>query len=153
MVTVRVSSKDKERLLSWIQDKESKFDDLRPVLNEMKPIAAKTVGREFSSKNPNAWSPLSPAYVKEKTEAGYPATIGVRTGGLKWAATTGAMITIDKRGLTWRVDMGHVNSEGERVGDYAGDFNSTREIFIYTRRYLVRLKNAVVQAIVDKVMK
>lgn len=152
MITIQLDKRHQDELLRWIEDKKARLSDFRPLFATLRPIIDSQVKEEFSVANPNDWKALSPQYRAEKVAAGYPDIIGWRTGGLRHASTEGALLELDKTTLKWKVDLDHVNSEGERVGDYALTFNLVRRQFQYSVRYLNTLLRETVAEWVRKVL-
>ncbi len=149
-ISVNIDPVHEKAVLSWIEGRKNKLDDMTPLRKQFRDIIETTAGHEFTTANPNNWKPLSEDYRQAKIAMGYPDIIGVRTGGLKFAATRGAELNIDKGLITWKVDMSHVNPEGETVGDYAIDFHLQRPVFKYSKKYLKTLLRSVVERWVRK---
>jgi hypothetical protein len=123
-------------ILSWIDDVDTRAADARGVWKMLIPDLKQAVKYEFSDANPNDWPALSDDYREQKISEGWPATIGVRTGGLKKAASDEAKIKMTQNALSWGVDETVFNAEGEAVGNYAHDFHENRPLFGFTAKYI-----------------
>ena len=135
-------------ILSWIDDKKQKATDPRGLWNELIPEIKQSIKYELSSGNPNDWPALSPEYLQEKREKGWPDTIGVATGSMKKALTDEAKVKVAKDYLFWGINEEMIGNEGERVGDYAKDFDAFRPVFKYTIAFV----NKIIQKAISKWM-
>ncbi len=137
----QVNQSDINHIFSWIKATGERTSGL---WERVEPMMKEQVRREFSDENPNNWRALSPKYLQWKMEQGYPATIGVRKGFLKMAATDRAVIKKGKDYFLYSVNMG-IASQVEGF-DYFSDFNRKRKIFKHTQRYMnTAYANAVEQ--------
>jgi hypothetical protein len=130
---IEINQSDVDRTFKWI---ETRGNNTTKLWKAVTPIMRKQVEREFSDENPNRWKALSPRYLQEKLEAGYPATVGVRTGLLKRCAT-------DKANIVYRKDymLYSIGSQQERFSD----FNAKRKIFKHSQRYMQAMYKQVAQ--------
>lgn len=122
--------------LEWVGTPLYKSEDATALWEKLIPELRQSVAYEFSDANPNSWAELSPGYLEEKRELGWPETIGVATGALKRAVTVNAEIIAAKDHLTWGVNDNEPGHDGMKVGEYAYDFHGTRPIFQKTKSFL-----------------
>jgi hypothetical protein len=127
---LQVNDADVKRVTQWI---ESIGVDKRQLWNTMEPVIREQMNREFSDENPNRWKALSPHYLQEKLAAGFPATIGVRTGNLKRAATDAAIVEKREEFMVYTINPGMDKSD---EGPYFEDFHAKRKIFRHTTPYI-----------------
>ncbi|PKL35870.1 MAG: hypothetical protein CVV44_20350 [Spirochaetae bacterium HGW-Spirochaetae-1] len=124
----------------WVGTPLHRSQDAQGLYEQLVPELRQAVAYGFSDANPNNWAELSPGWLDEKRERGWPETIGVATGALKRAATVNAQIAVTKTHLTWGINEnesspGH-GIDGWTVGDYARDFHAVRPIFKSTMAFL-----------------
>ena len=135
-------------ILNWIENKKQKATNPKGLWNELIPEIKQSIKYELSSSNPNDWPTLSPEYLQEKREKGWPDTIGVATGSMKKALTDEAKVKVAKDYLLWAINEDIRGNEGERVGDYAQDFDTFRPLFKQTIRFV----NKIIQKAISKWM-
>lgn len=119
-------------VMDWVSRAEERADNAEHLWESLIPTIRQSIKFELSDANPNSWPKLSPRYLDYKREMGWPLTIGVATGAMKKALTTNAKIKTTKDYLIWGIDGDAIGHDGMRVGDYAPDFHSVRELFGYT---------------------
>jgi phage gpG-like protein len=130
-VHIDVNDRDLQQVVKWI---DSIGSNKKKLWKQMIPVMREQVSKEFSDANPNEWKALKPSYVQWKMDQGYPATIGVRTGNLKDAATTNALTTYTDEYLVYQINSNMATAaEGF---NYFLDFNRKRKIFKHTERYM-----------------
>ena len=112
--------------------------DLNPVWNSIDPYVRQVMRYVFSEANPAQWRGLTAKYKQWKADNGYYVTVGVKTGALRSAASTNAITEKSSKKFRYIVNESIVNRDGQRVGEYAEDFNRERPIFKWARD---RLRN------------
>jgi len=149
---ISIKKNNIDDVIKWVEDKTKTLDDKKPIWNILEKITQDNVADEFIS-NKNDWKPISQSYRQEKIEQGWDERVGIRTGGLLWASTEGADVTTTNDRLEWAVNLNHVNSEGEKVGDYAFRFNEIRQQFQYSKNYLKKLYKQAINKWIKGVIK
>jgi len=123
---------------NWLQDAEKTVKDTGPIWDALIPLIRQGMRFEFSGANPNAWPGLSDKYLKWKISKGYPATIGILTGGLKQSLTDDAVIKKARKKLTWGANLSIPGYGGKTVLEYGWRFNIKRPIYKYTLGFIKR---------------
>ena len=146
-------------LKKWFDDFSKDVSDTRSIWRDLTPDIKNAIDTEFSDSNPNGWDSLQASYKATKIRQGFPATIGVRTGSLRDAASKYAKIVFKPLGLNWalneNVSSGQFGSlKNMTTGDYAKYFNDEeyqgREIYVYTLKWLSNIgKKAVKEYILE----
>ena len=146
-------------LKKWFDDFSKDVSDTRSLWRDLTPDIKNAVDSEFSDANPNNWEPIQANYKATKIRQGFPATIGVRTGSLKAAASKHAKIVYKPLGLNWElnenISSGQFGSLGNKTtGDYAKYFHEEqyqgRTIYVYTLQWLSEIgKKAVKEYILQ----
>ena len=144
-------------LKKWFDDFSKDVSDTRSIWDDLTPDIKNAVDSEFSDSNPNKWDAIQASYKATKVRQGFPATIGVRTGSLRDAASKYAEIVYKPLGLNWalneNISSGQFGSlENKTTGDYAKYFNDEeyqgRTIYVYTLKWLEDIgKKAVTEYI------
>lgn len=140
-----------EEAKNWLNKAKQGMGDLSPVFKSIQPDIKKSVEQEFSDRNPNMWQELSDKYKAWKINHGYPSTIGVMSGNLKWGATDGAIIDIKKKQMTWKLNQAKAT--------YAKWFHGgtkkmpKRNIFRFTVQRIKSIISAITLSKIEKGLK
>ena len=137
-------------LKKWFDDFAQDVSDTRSIWRDLTPDIKNAIDSEFSDSNPNKWDSLTAAYKATKIKQGFPATIGVRTGSLRDAASKYAKVIYKPLGLNWalneNISSGQFGSlKNMTTGDYAKYFDKKREIFVYTSKWLSKIGRQAVK--------
>ena len=110
--------------LKWLKNIQRGTDDARPLWVAMIPRVKEFVAAEFSGANTSKWPALTPKYRQWKTKMGYPAWIGTMTGAMGKAAGPGAIISVQPKKMTWKLNSAAALSD--KGYPYSGVFHFGR---------------------------
>ena len=125
--------------VNWFKKAKKGVGDLRPLWTAVEPQVRKFAKHEFDGSNPNLWMELKPSYREIKVKQGYPATIGVRTGKMRDAASKDALVKIKRSLMSYRLNNSvAVDTSGV---NYAKYFDKARKIYRFSQKRVVSFIN------------
>lgn len=123
----------------YINDISTRASDMSSFFKGLEPDIEQSVQSEFDASNPNKWERISVKWKKQKMKEGKPENIGIYSGSLMEASSTGAIKKYYPTGLTWTIAP--VDSI---------DFTRRRKIGITTSEFLRTLGSRLAKIIIRK---